>query len=354
MWIENSIYKNDLEKIVQDRNIEWQKFQNKAILITGANGLIGSNLVNALLYANEIFNLNCKILALVRNEEKAIERFKKQKNENLKFIISDIRERIECDEKIDYIIHAASQTSSKKFIEDAINTIDISISGTKNVLEFAKKNKITSMVFLSTMEVYGRPSTDEKINESHATNIDTTEIRNCYPISKRMCENLCIAYASQYGLPVKIARLSQTFGAGILEGENRVFAQFARSAIRNQDIVLHTKGLSEGNYCYLRDTLWALIVILMKGAQSAAYNVSNEESHTTIADMAAMVCSEIADNRIKVIFDIPESNQYGYAADTRMKLNTDRLKALGWEPEIGLKESYQRLIRSMTFNGDIE
>ncbi len=75
-----------------------------------------------------------------------------------------------------------------------------------------------------------------------------------------MCENMCVAYAKQYDLPVSIARLSQTFGAGILQTENRVFAQFARSAIRGEKIVLHTLGKSEGNYCYTRDTVKALIL----------------------------------------------------------------------------------------------
>ena len=76
---------------------------------------------------------------------------------------------------------------------------------------------------------------------------------------------MCVAFNSEYGVQVKIARLSQTFGAGILPGENRVFAQFARSIIEGKDIVLHTRGLSEGNYCYIRDTIMGLFFILFKG-----------------------------------------------------------------------------------------
>ena len=145
----------------------------------------------------------------------------------------------------------------------------------------------------------------------------------------------------------KIARLAQTFGAGILPGENRVFAQFARSAMNGEDIVLHTKGLSEGNYCYTRDAVLGLLTILLEGENGEAYNVANPDSHTTIADMAQMVCEKIGDGKIKVVFDIPESNTYGYAADTKMKLNSDKLQSLGWKPEIGLEEAYRRLIESM-------
>lgn len=162
-----------------------------------------------------------------------------------------------------------------------------------------------------------------------------------------MCENLCVAYVKQYDLPISIARLSQTFGAGILQTENRVFAQFARSAIRGENIVLHTLGKSEGNYCYTRDTIKALILLAVNGKRGEAYNIANEESHTTIAQMAQMVCEKIAGNKIKVIFDIPKENTYGYAADTYMKLNTSKMKALGWQPEIGLEEAYKRMIKSM-------
>ena len=76
-----------------------------------------------------------------------------------------------------------------------------------------------------------------------------------------------------------------------------------------------------------------LLTILLKGKDGEAYNVSNPASHTTIAEMAKMVCEKIADGKIKVVFDIPESNTFGYAADTKMKLNSDKLQGLGWKPE---------------------
>ena len=125
-----------------------------------------------------------------------------------------------------------------------------------------------------------------------------------------------------------------------------MFAQFARSVITQKDIVLHTKGQSEGNYCYIRDCVIGLLTILLKGKDGEAYNVSNPASHTTIAEMAKMVCEKIADGKIKVVFDIPESNTFGYA-DTKMKLNSDKLQGLGWKPEINLEESYRRMIRDM-------
>ncbi len=137
-------------------------------------------------------------------------------------------------------------------------------------------------------------------------------------------------------------------GRAFSRGKIEFFAQFARSAINEKDIILHTKGLSEGNYCYTRDCVTGLLTILLKGTNAEAYNVSNPEAHMTIAEMAKMVCKKkFTNGKAKVIFDIPKENTFGYAADTKMKLSSDKLQTLGWKPEVGLEEAYRRLIMSM-------
>ena len=123
----------------------------------------------------------------------------------------------------------------------------IAIKGTTNVLEFAKAKNVRSMVYISSMEAFG--ITDPKknlINEKDLGYIDILNPRSSYSEGKRICECICAAYFSQYGIPVKIARLAQTFGAGVPDSDTRVFAQFAKSAINGEDIVLHTKGESVG------------------------------------------------------------------------------------------------------------
>ncbi|MGN1275731.1 MAG: NAD-dependent epimerase/dehydratase family protein, partial [Floccifex sp.] len=224
-----------------------------------------------------------------------------------------------------------------------------------NILELAKEKKSKSVVYVSSMEMYGAfDYLNHDVTENDLGFINPLNLRSNYPESKRLCENMCIAYLSEYDVPVKIARLAQTFGAGILPGENRVFAQFAKSAIKGEDIVLHTKGLSEGNYCYTRDCITGLFTILLKGKNGEAYNVSNPESHTTIADMAKMVAEKIASSEIKVVFDIPKENTFGYASDTKMKLNSDKLQSLGWKPEVSLEESYRRMIEDMISESEFE
>lgn len=343
-----SILEKDLEDIVKC-TLPFEDLNGSSVLVTGATGLIGVSLIRSLIALNRFGRVKCNILGIARNAEKA----KRIYGELLtcdffKLIYADIREKMEFTDGIDYIFHCASITSSKTMVEKPVETIMTSLIGTRNMLELAIDKEVKSFVYVSSMEMYGTfENIKHNITENDLGYINPLHVRSNYPESKRMCENMCIAYKEEYKVPVKIARLSQTFGAGILPGENRVFAQFAKSVINNEDIVLHTKGLSEGNYCYICDTIKGLFTILLKGLDGEAYNVSNPEAHKTIVDMAKMVCQKIANDRIKVVFDIPESNVFGYAADTKMKLSSSKLQQLGWKPEIGLEESYRRMIADM-------
>lgn len=337
-----SVLEEDL-KYIANYSLPYEEMKETTVLVTGATGLIGVSIVRALVAIGDI-----KVIAHVRNREKAEEIYGALLQKNVELYVDDITKEINVSEDIDYIFHCASITTSKTMIEKPVETICTSVEGTKNILELAKNKKSKSVIYVSSMEMYGAfNNLNHDVTEKDLGYVDNLKIRSNYPESKRLCENMCIAYMSEYNIPVKIARLAQTFGAGILPGENRVFAQFAKSAIKGKDIVLHTRGMSEGNYCYTRDCITGLLTILLKGKNGEAYNVSNPESHITIADMAYMVADKIAEGKIKVVFDIPSENKFGYAADTKMKLNSSKLQALGWKPEIGLEEAYKRMILDM-------
>ncbi len=335
------VLEEDLNYIVNYK-LPYENLKNCKVLVTGATGLIGVSLIRALLSIG-----NIEIIAFVRDEEKFKTIFKN--NINIKIVVGDISKDFVINYKIDYIFHCASITNSKLMIEKPVETILTSVDGTKNVLNLAKEKKVKSFVYVSSMEIYG--SFDQKskdITEKDLGYIDPLKVRSDYPESKRLCENLCIAYLNEYNVPVKIARLAQTFGAGILPWESRIFSQLAKSVINNENIILHSTGLSEGNYCYIRDCITGLLTILLLGKNGEAYNVSNPANHTTILDMANMVANKIAKGKIKVTFDIPSDNIYGYANETKMKLNSNKLMLLGWKPEISLEESYIRMIEYMT------
>ena len=349
MTLRDRYLAEDLKCLTESDAISWNLLKKSAVFITGATGLIGSILCRALLAANDARELDMHIYGFVRSTEKASRIFGELLHrEDFSLVKGNITEPVEIENRIDYIFHCASITASGTMITKPVETLMTAVDGTRNMLELARDKKVKAFVYVSSMEVYGSFSNlNHDVAEEDMGYIDPLAVRSNYPESKRLCENMCIAYYTEYGVPVRMARLAQTFGAGILPGENRVFAQFARSVIKGEDIILHTRGLSEGNYCYTGDTIRALLIIALAGTDGEAYNVSNPDTHTTIADMAQMVCDDIAGGAIKVVFDIPKSNSFGYAADTKMKLDSSKLQTLGWKPETGLREAYVRLIGSI-------
>ena len=326
----NSIFEEDIKNIIND--FDMSVFDGKTILVTGATGLIGKLCVKSLLNSG----YNTQVIALVRDEEKAKNIFGESKR--LTYLVQDINQRINTTRRVDYIIHAASTTSSKDFVEKPVETIYTAINGSRNILEFAKNKRLEGMVYLSSLEIYG-VNEKENIKERDYGYIDILNPRSSYSESKKMVETMCISYGTEYGVPVKIARLAQTFGAGVSISDNRVFAQFAKAIINQENIILHTKGETKRNYCYTTDSVRGIFTILTKGENNNAYNVANENSYCSISEMAHLLENEYT----KVEYKIDEVNR-GYNPTVKIALNTEKLNALGWEAKVNLKEMFDRLI----------
>jgi len=318
------------------------ELSGKRILITGATGLIGSTLIRCLLALKR----NVNVVAPVRNRRKAEALF----GEYVQYI-----ELIECNfldfdynniGKVDYIIHCAAPTSSKFFVEHAVETFDTIIRGTSVLLEYARRNPVRSFVYLSSLEVYGSMIDDSQlVTEDVQGYLDPMNVRSSYPMAKRAAENLCCLYVHEYCVPVKITRLTQTTGAGIARDDNRVIAQFARLAANGKDIVLHTSGESARPYCYITDCITALLHVLLRGEDGLAYNVANEDTYISARDMANYLKEHFCNNinvRIELKADM------GYAPVTRLRLSSERLRLLGWRPRYGLFDIFTRLIQYLT------
>lgn len=322
------IIKQDMERINSADFIDWSRLNGKTLLITGATGLIGSTIVNALLYANQKRGLNLTVLALVRSESRAKERFAEHNGaQSLKFVVGSVEDLPKINGAVDFIIHGASQTASKMMVEQPVETILTAVMGTKNLLDLSKEKNIEGMVYLSSMEMYGHPERGHKVKEDEAGALSPLNVRNSYPISKQQCEALCCAYASEYGVPVMIARLTQTFGPGVNYNDTRVFAYFGRCVAEKKDIVLKTTGETERSYLYTADAATAILTVMLSGKSGDAYNMADETTYCSIAEMAHRVAER---GGIKVRFELQDAAASGYPDPVYMDLDTSKLKALGW------------------------
>jgi nucleoside-diphosphate-sugar epimerase len=225
-----------------------------------------------------------------------------------------------------------------------MTAVDIS----SDALELAKENAAT-MVYLSSMEEYGVPYTaGETMTEDKVGIIDHLTPRSCYPESKRLCEILCASWQKEYNVPVRVLRLTQTFGPGVRYDDGRVFAEFARCAMEGRDIVLKTAGATCRSYLYTADAAAAILTVMLRGCDGQAYNAANESTYCSILQMAQMVAAECAGGKIGVRIEAGEDpSKLGYAPTLHMNLDTTRLRSLGWEPSCGLAEAFRRMMSAM-------
>lgn len=317
-----------------------------SILITGATGLIGSLLVRSLLKSDR----EIRIIAPVRDLEKANTVFGDlQHCGRLVLFLGEISQNLDTEEKIDYIIHCASPTGSRYFVEHPVQTIAAVLDGTRNVLELARQKQVKNVVYLSSLEVYGVTDPSKPtVSETDYGYLDPMQVRSSYSEGKRMAECICTSYWKEYGVPVTVARLSQTFGPGVAYHDSRVFAEFARCALEGRDIILRTHGNTLRSYCYTADAILAILTLLLKGKPGEAYNVTNMDTAITIRNMAQLVCDLVPEKQLQVGLEIPEDLEaFGYNPETVIRLDSSKLQSLGWQPTTALPEMFIRLMGSM-------
>ncbi len=332
--------------------MEYGQEHKKTYLITGITGFIGRILAEELILSSSEGREEIQIIGVGRDRERMRDTFASVDGGDIVFVEADCAgdKQLLCQitTPIDYIIHCACPTASSYMISNPVETADSIVLGTRSVLELARRLKVKSMVYLSSMEAYGvvkdigRARTEDELGD-----IDLASARSSYSLGKRMAEHYCHIYWKEYGVPVRIARLSQVFGRGVRSGDNRVYMQFARSACEGRDIILKTRGDSMGNYCSSDDAVRAILTILEKGENGEVYNVVNESNTMCIREMAKLVASQIAGGRISVRIELEDAGTTGYAPDTGLRLSGEKLGKLGWKPVKGIVEMYRDVVREI-------
>lgn len=327
------MYENSIRELAKQIGL-----RDVSILVTGATGLIGSCAIDVLSVLNKEFCANIKIYALGRNKNKIESRFGKNVIPVEQDIINPLDKKIEYD----YIIHAASNADPKSYALQPVETILTNVIGNKNILDYCAGHLKTKMILTSSFEVYGELKGQDIFLENMSGIIDQTVLRNGYPESKRCSELLVRSYVDEYGVDAIIARLPSVYGPTMLESDSKAHAQFIRNALNGENIVLKSKGEQTRTYCYVLDVVSALFKLLCAGKDGEIYNVSNENSIASIAEVAK-TCAEIAGT--KVVFDLPsEVEAKGFSRSRNCILDNKKLKDLGWSGKYSLREGLEETL----------
>lgn len=334
----------DIDAIVSSTQIDWMEFYGKKIMITGSTGLMGRLMVESLSAFNHRNKANIQLILPVRNGEKAQRLFRGTQEGTAIIKEMTLTEIAGFQERADYVIHCAAPTRSSFFVTYPVETINSILGGTCSVLEYVRNVHCESMVNLSSMEVFGY-SQLPVLKEEDLGTISLNSVRSSYSQAKRMTELMCYAYAMEYQVPVKVARLAQVFGPGVDANDSRVFMQFCHSVLSGEDIVLNTTGETVINYCYTTDAVLGIYKLLLAGQNGETYTVVNDDPVLNIRQMAEWLVNTYGKAGQAVRFTTGLESQY--APSSQSKLSNQKMRNLGWSAQYSVKDGYERLLSYM-------
>ena len=337
--------------IILNNPVDWEKFRNRTVLVTGATGRLGMYIVEAINKADIDWNLNITIIALARNERKLREVFGASLNlPNIHTLVQDITGPIRWEGDVHYIFHTAGAASPQDFTNAPVDTLWGHLQGTYNVLELAREKKSEKILYVSTVEVYGEWKEEEGIREEDMGPLHCDNARACYPEAKRMCETMLASYEAQYGIPYVGVRLCHTFGPGISLDDGRAFSEFIRNVIKGEDIVLQTDGSAVRTYTYVADAVGAMLLAFTKGKEHY-YNIANPDNLISIRDLAEMIAGLDPKGKVKVRYAAQEEQKLKYLPFKLGIMNVDRIMELGWHPQVGLEDAFRYTLESFLQRG---
>lgn len=329
------LYIEDINYILKIKGIE--SLRGKRFLITGATGMVGVMLIDALMALGDVY-----VFAVGRNAEKAKHRLGDHfDNPHFEFIEHDVCEPFSDEIKVDYIIPMASNTHPLAYSQYPVETIMINIKGAEYALKLATSCGAT-VIYTSSNEVYGNALSNEFFTEDNNGRLNLSNARSCYNESKRTSESMCLSYMAEYGTKIKIARLCRIFGPTMLKGDTKASSQFIKKAIAGEDIVLKSEGNQYFSYTYVAEAVVGLLTVLLNGDYGKTYNVSSEKTNVYLKDFAQL-CADY--NGKSVVFDIPsEAERKGFSIAMNAILDNSRIKSIGFEPKYEMKDAIKRTI----------
>lgn len=351
-FLKNTIIYEDMHRIYVS-GTGWKDFRNTKILVTGAYGMVASYLIYFFIYLNEMYDFKIDIWVIVRREEKLRERFGSYvEREYFHCKIQDLNGEIGIEEKMDYIIHAASLASPQYYNLIPTQVMLPNVIGTYFLLEYAKKCNLKKFLFFSSSEIYGK--LDEGIQENYDETVlgilDPMDVRNCYSESKRMGENMCMDYYQEHGIKTSSVRIFHTFGPTMdVWHDERAFAEFTANVVEGKNIEMKSAGMAKRSFCYITDAICAFLLILLEKESGQAYNLCNEANFVSIYELAEILVGLFPERKLKVE-RVKRDESSAYAAkkeENFVTADSGKLRKLGWNPQVTVRDGFERTIRAI-------
>jgi nucleoside-diphosphate-sugar epimerase len=339
----HQIVQNDIEEILGS-NADWQILRDKTVLITGANGDITAYIVYTLIMLNIKYQYNIQIFGLVRNKERAIERFCNILDRtDFTLLVQDVCDSININIPVDYIIHAASNTSPDSFLNQPVDTLNGNVKGTINLLDFALRKQVLAFIYVSSQLVYGSGWRKELNNEKSFTGIDCADIHACYNESKRAGEMYCMAYHVQYQLPIIIVRLTSVLVPSLYAKKNHHLEEFTQLTAKDSDIFLKSSGQLLRTYMPINDVISGIFFAMFKGTRGQAYNVAHSNCVLSILEMARLFV-RLGGFSCKLVIEADHiQGQEGH----HFCVDGSRLMDIGWKPGCDIEHAVRHMIEAV-------
>jgi len=302
----------------------------KRILVTGGAGFIGSHLCEKLL--DQGHEILCVDNCFTGNKSNV---YHLMDNPKFEFYRHDITFPLYVE--VDEIYNLACPASPIHYQFDPVQTLKTSVHGAINMLGLAKRVK-ARILQASTSEIYGDPEVHPQ-PESYWGNVNPIGSRSCYDEGKRCAETLFFDYHRQYGMPIKIARIFNTYGPRMQPDDGRVVSNFILQALRGEPITIYGDGMQTRSFCYVDDLADGLIKMMQTAfSVTGPVNLGNPVEHR-ILDLAKNI-GELTDSPSKIVFrPLPQDDPRRRRPDIRLAETL-----LQWRPQIPIDIGLRRTI----------
>jgi UDP-glucuronate decarboxylase len=335
---------DDIGEIVRRLGSAAQQLEGKRVLLAGGCGFLGRYFLEVFTRLNaEVLEQPVSVVAMDNLITAAGVPETFSDNPHLEFVEHNIIEPWNPGGRFDHIIHAAGIASPFYYRAHPLETLDVAISGTRNLLDLAREGQ-SHFVYFSSSEIYGDPDPAHvPTPESYCGNVSCVGPRACYDEGKRVGETLCQIYHNVHGVSVNVIRPFNIYGPGMKERDFRVLPNFASRIQGGQPLQIYGTGKQTRTYCYITDAMVGFLKVLLNGVPSETYNIGNTHPEVSVQDlvkaMEAALGRAIASDNV----EHPDS----YPADEPQRRCPNLRKAnlqLEYQPEVELEDGLGRFL----------